>query len=202
MMGMSIPYLETGRTKQKSRTRQALIDAARSLIADGVTPTVEQAAEAAGISRTTAYRYFPNQRDLLIAAHPQIDDRSLLGSDPPADVRDRVERVIDAVIETTTENEAALRTMLRLALDPSTDRDALLLRQGRAIGWLTEAIEPLRGRMPKRDRERLVLAIRSAVGIEAMVWLCDVAGLDRDEAGDVMRWSGRALLDAALARTS
>ena len=44
MMGMSIPYEATGRTQQKLRTRRALIDAARALIAGGATPTVEEAA--------------------------------------------------------------------------------------------------------------------------------------------------------------
>ena len=60
-MCMSIPYELTGRSPQKARTRAALVAAARLLLARGVTPTVEQAAEAAVISRTTAYRYFPNQ---------------------------------------------------------------------------------------------------------------------------------------------
>ena len=80
---MSIPYELTGRTKQKARTRAALIAATRDLLAQGVTPTVEQAAESASISRTTAYRYFPNQRALLVAAHPEIETRSLLGPNPP-----------------------------------------------------------------------------------------------------------------------
>ena len=53
------PYESTGRTAQKNRTRKALIDAARALIVSGITPTVEDAAAAASISRTTAYRYFP-----------------------------------------------------------------------------------------------------------------------------------------------
>jgi hypothetical protein len=55
-MGMSIPYEATGRTQQKVRTRNALIQAARELLGTGVTPTVEQAADAARVSRTTAYR--------------------------------------------------------------------------------------------------------------------------------------------------
>ena len=41
--------------------------------------------------------------------------------------------------------------------------------------------------MPEADLRRLVLAIRSAIGIEALVWLTDVAGLSRDDAVDLMR---------------
>ena len=53
--------------------------------------------------------------------------------------------------------------------------------------------------MSDADVHRLAVAIRSATGIEALVWLTDVAGLSRDDAGALMRWSARALLDAALA---
>ena len=74
---MSTPYEAGGRSAQKARTRDALIAAARDLVAAGVTPTVEEAAEAASISRTTAYRYFPSQRALLLAAHPEMAATSI-----------------------------------------------------------------------------------------------------------------------------
>lgn len=52
--------------------------------------------------------------------------------------------------------------------------------------------------MPAADIHRLAIAIRSAIGIEALVWLTDVAGLSRADAIDLMRWSARAILAAAL----
>lgn len=163
-------------------------------------PTVEQAADVAGVSRATAYRYFPNQRDMLVAAHPEIEARSLLGADPPDDVRARLDRVVDELTRMLIENEPGLRTMLRLSLESDgSHRERLLLRQGRAIGWLEEALQPLRVNMPKADVRRLVYAIRCAVGIEALVWLCDVAGLSRKDAVELMRWSARGLLRAAVA---
>ena len=82
-MSMSISYEATGRTTQKARTRPALIDAARRLLAAGRTPSVEDAAEAAAVSRATAYRYFPNRRALLVAAHPEVEATDLLGEDAP-----------------------------------------------------------------------------------------------------------------------
>src|SRR3954469_5072200 len=85
MMVMPVPYESTGRTRQKTRTRQALVDAAQELLRTGSTPQVEDAAGHAGISRTTAYRYFPNQRSLLVAAQPQIAPDGLLPADAPTD---------------------------------------------------------------------------------------------------------------------
>ena len=196
-------YESTGRTAQKMRTRKALIDAARTLIVSGVTPTVEDAAAAASISRTTAYRYFPNQRDLLVAAYPEIELRSLLGDQPPDTVEARLNAVVGEYLRQTIDNEAALRAALRLSLDPQeTHSEKLLMRQGRVIIWLKDALEPLRGRLSEQAVERLVYAIRAAAGIEALIWLCDIAGLSREEAKDLMMWSARALLRSALAETS
>ncbi len=203
MMRMSIPYELAGRTQQKHRTRNALIAAARALVAEGVTPTVEEAAAAASISRTTAYRYFPNQGALLVASHPETEARSLLPEDAPEDPAQRLDVVIDAFSRLIVDTEPQQRTMLRLSLEAdSTQRAPLLLRQGRAIGWIEEALSPLRSQMSGPELRRLVLAIRSAAGIEALVWLTDVAGLSRKQAVKVMRWSAGALLRSALADTA
>ena len=201
MMSMSIPYELNGRIGQKRRTRDALVAAARALVATGAMPTVEAAAEAASISRTTAYRYFPNQRALLVAAHPETGAASLLPVDPPGDAATRLDLVIDAFTRSTLDNEAQQRTMLRLSLEASpVERAQLPLRQGRGIKWIEEALMPLRDGMSEADVHRLTLAIRSATGIEALVWLTDVAGLSRHEARELMRWSASALLQSANAQ--
>jgi AcrR family transcriptional regulator len=199
-MRMSIPYERTGRTQQKARTRDALIAATRTLLAQGTTPTVEQAAAAAHISRTTAYRYFPNQRALLAATYPLIEMPSLLPDPAPADPVARLAAVAHRQTELVLELEPELRAQLRLALeaDPA-DRDRLPLRRGRRISWVEEALAPLDGRLPDHQLRRLVHAIGAVVGIEALVWLTDVAGLPRQQAVEVMRWSARTLLQAALA---
>ena len=197
---MSIPYELDGRVGQKRRTRDALITAARELVAKGEAPTVERAAAAASIARATAYRYFPNQRALLVAAHPETGATSLLPDDPPTDAATRLDLVIDTFIRSLLDNEAQQRTMLRLSLEAGpAERAQLPLRQGRGIKWIEEALDPLRSEMSEPDVHRLTLAIRSATGIEALAWLTDVAGLSRDDAGHLMRWSARALLRSAVA---
>lgn len=190
-------YEQTGRTRQKARTRAALVAASRELLAEGVAPTVEQAAERAHISRTTAYRYFTNQRELLVAGYPELELPSLLGPDAPSDPAERLELMMDSFVAQTLQNEPQLRAMLRLSLDPTPpDAAALPLRQGRGIGWVEDALGDA---LPKRDRHRLALAIRAVLGIEPLVWLTDVAGVSREDAVDLMRDSARALLRDALA---
>jgi AcrR family transcriptional regulator len=197
---VSTPYLETGRTAQKQRTRDALVNAARQLIADGAAPSVDAAAVAAGVARATAYRYFPSQLALLGAAHPETAARSLLPNHAPADdVAQRLDLVVAAFTRLIADTDAQQRAMLRLSLEATTGEPCELpLRQGRAITWIAEALEPLRGELSDAQLKRLVLAIRSAIGIEARVWLIDVAGLSPQDALRTMRWSARAMLQAAV----
>jgi AcrR family transcriptional regulator len=197
-MSMSIPYVETGRTRQKARTRQALIDAARELLDHGSAPAVEEAAEVAGVSRATAYRYFPNRHALVAAAYPEITVQTLLPEDAPPDAAARLDIVIRFMGRMIVDSEAAYRAMLRMSLEEDVRREDLVLRRGRGIAWLEDALAPAKRAMAEGDFHRLVLAIRSASGIEAFVWLTDVAGLSRRKALDVMAWSARALLAATL----
>jgi AcrR family transcriptional regulator len=194
---MSVPYQETGRVQQKTRTLEALVAATRTLLGSGVTPTVEEVAVEARVSRTTAYRYFPTQRALLLAAYPEAGKKSLLGDDPPIDVAARFEIVFAEMARQVTENEVPLRAMLKLSLEPSTDGDQPLLRRGRRRRWLADALAPLRDGMTDDDFDRLVLAIAATTGIEAFVWLTDIARLTTAEALAIMRFTAQTLLDAA-----
>jgi AcrR family transcriptional regulator len=197
---MSTPYEFAGRTRQKQRTREALVAAARDLVAQGGTvPSIEAAAEAASVSRTTAYRYFPSQQALLLAAHPEISVSTLVPDDAGDDPQARLLGAVEAFIKIIVDTENQQRTMLRLSLDPATSGESLPLRKGRAIAWFEEALAPLRGQLTDVEIHRLALTVRSAVGIESLVWLIDIAGLTRAEAAERMLWSARALFRQALA---
>lgn len=192
MRAVSTSYVESGRVRQKQRTREQLLHAARELIASGDTPRVEEVAEAAGISRTTAYRYFPSQTELLAAAFPETATASLLPDPAPADVAERVAAVVSEVVDTVARTEPQQRAMLRLSL--GAEPHELPLRQGRVIGWLSEALEPLRPDVGDEGVLRLAQAIRSACGIESRVWLVDIAGLDADTIRSMQLWIAEALL--------
>jgi AcrR family transcriptional regulator len=198
-MGRSTSYELQGRTKQKARTREALLAATRGLLAEGVSPTVEEAAERAQMSASTAYRYFPNRRALLLATYPEIAAESLLGPDPPTDPVERLELVTERIGRMLIDNEPELRTALRLSLESHDDPEALVLRRGRAIGWIEEALEPLRPKLGATGLRRLAVSIRATLGVEPLVWLTDIAGLSSEEAVEIMRSSARTLLRAALA---
>jgi AcrR family transcriptional regulator len=193
-------YAATGRTRQKARTRAALMEAARAFLDRGEVPTVEQTADRAGISRTTAYRYFPNRRALIVAMFPEVDRDSLLPDPAPEGPTERLEILSERFTRQLLEHEPELRAQLRLSLEErASDKEELVFRKGRAITWISEALEPLRRTMSEEKVHRLVLAIRATMGIEALVWLTDVAGVSRAEAVGIMRLSARRLVTAAMA---
>jgi AcrR family transcriptional regulator len=194
---MSTDYLASGRTRQKQRTRDQLIAAARELITAGETPRVEDVAEAAGISRPTAYRYFASQTELLAAAHPETAATSALPDPPPAALDERVAAVAAFVIGLVRESEPQQRAMLRLSLGDVPHE--LPLRQGRVIPWFIEALAPMAESIGNEGVHRLALALRAACGIETRVWLTDVAGLAPAEVSALQQWMVDALARQALA---
>jgi AcrR family transcriptional regulator len=181
-----------GRETQKARTR-ALIAAA----AAGLTqPTVEQAADAAGVSRATAYRYFPTQEALSVELESEDVWREVeaLVADPQtADVGARLDRIIDAVVRTVYAEERHIRTALRVYHDIWLRDPDSPVRKGRRMGWIDRTIAPL----PAEVRESLRLALALAIGPDPVTMLKDVAGLDAEQTRRVLKSAARSMLHAA-----
>jgi AcrR family transcriptional regulator len=199
-----------GRINQKRRTRAAVVEATRELLQQGKTPSIAEAADAARVSRATAYRYFPTQEYLLSEAaleSAKIDINHLLERAAPSDdPAVRLDTVIQALQQVTIENEAAFRTLLQLSLQSPTNgeqkREATeeRLRGGRRIGWIEEALAPLASSFEEHPAtfRRLVAALSLCMGIEALIVLQDVCGLEAAQAVDVSRWVAQTLLQAGL----
>ncbi len=104
---------------------------------------------------------------------------SMLPPDPPSDPAGRFDAVVANFSAMILDTEAQQRTMLRLSLEPDrgrTRRAATASGAGRSPGSPrpSTASAPI---CPTRSFDQLVLAIRATVGIEAIVWLVDIAGL-------------------------
>jgi AcrR family transcriptional regulator len=185
-----------------------LNEAARELLRTGGPLTVQAAADLAGVSRATAYRYFPNNDSVLVhATMPLVDSASSPlqppALDPPDDQAPRglpgqASDLVRRMGEWAFDHEHELRTFMRLSLGPpgadrpdrgaSTNRDA----------WIATLLEGLPDHVPEQARDRLSIALTPLFGADAVIWSTDIARVDRGTALDVMAWMAAALVQATL----
>jgi AcrR family transcriptional regulator len=193
-----------GRINQKQRTRQALVDAATALAANGRPLTIADVAEAARVSVATAYRYFSNPNDLVLEAAVARSPASEIMADLPDDPADRIDEVVRRLAEIQFGDEALWRAMLRADLErwaheAVLDPEARVPARGtNRLDMVEEALAPLAEQLPPELHRRLIMATMLVCGMEALVAARDACGLEPDEATKVMRWAARALLQVAL----
>jgi len=193
----------TGRANQKRRTRKDLLHAAAQLMKQGRTPGLDEVAEAALVSRATAYRYFPSTEALLAEASLDVvtpDAAALFANNAAADPSVRVEKVDAALQDMMLANEPALRLMLANSLQRAARGEVegeTPLRQNRRTPLIEAALEPARRQFKPASYDLLAKALALIVGTEAMVVFKDVLQLDDAEARRVKRWAIRALVEAA-----
>jgi AcrR family transcriptional regulator len=200
--------LTGGRTKQKQRTRAALLDAAAELARRGVSPSIAQVADAANISHATAYRYFPNTQSLWTDVAVGRTSVEHITADLPDDVGDRVELVIRRITHMQFADEALWREALRASQDrwlAQQDLDAaeqVPVRGTNRLKSLTIAVAPLQNRMDAAALERLTQALMFLCGVEAVVVARDALDVDEVAAADVMCWSARSLIRTAVEQSA
>ncbi len=186
------------RHRQKNRTRKALLNAAAELVRQGREPTVAEVAEVGEVSRATAYRYFPTQESLLaemrmfaLEGPVEVFDRVALGTGDPVE---RVGVLARQVSEWAFQNEMALRTWMRLSLDPQTR----VRRPGHRVRWIAEALQPLQGTVDGAKLDRLSSALTMLLGIDPIIPLTDFAKLPPAEAVEVIEWAARTLVRSVI----
>jgi AcrR family transcriptional regulator len=190
------------RQQQKARTRRDLVAAALELLADGRTPTVSDVADAAEVSRRTAYRYFPSADQLiteaLLEGMRSGVERDIDGGSPNDGVAAGVDRLVNALHDLTVNNEHLLRQMIRFTIDRDQIEPGVPPRPSRRLEYVEQALAPLREQLVLSEYERLVHAMAVVIGIEARIVLRDICGLDDAQILEIERWSAHALLAAAL----
>jgi AcrR family transcriptional regulator len=187
-------------SNQNLRTRKDLLLAAGRLIKEGRKPTMDEVAEAALVSRATAYRYFPSLESLLVEA--PLDGavpgpEAVFESDTSSDPEERVDRAEAAMHQMTYQNEAQLRMMLASSLVHGNAGDAPA-RQNRRTPLIEAALAPARKRFSREAYENLRSALALVFGTESMVVFRDVVPISERNARKVKSWAIRALVRAAL----
>ncbi len=206
-MDVSEPDEQPGSSERgpKARTRKLMLETAIALMQGGQTPSVSAVAEAAEVSRATAYRYFPSQAALV---HAVVDEAlgPILGwASDSGEAGPRVADLIDSSMPRILEFEATFKAALKLSLEQWAERQAGTLgsepafKRGHRVDLLQQAIAPLRGTLPEPQFRRLAQALSLTYGLEVLIVLKDIWGLAFDETRDVALWAADALVRAAIA---
>ncbi|RUX28963.1 TetR/AcrR family transcriptional regulator [Mesorhizobium sp. M7A.F.Ca.US.011.01.1.1] len=191
----------------RARTKRLMLETATRLMQAGVTPSVSEVAEAAEVSRATAYRYFPSQSALVQAVVDEGLGPILTWQSTSADAERRVAELFDTAMPRIEAFEATFKAALKLSLDQWARRQAGTLggepafTRGHRIDLLKDAIAPLKGRLPPRDFKRLAQALSLIFGVEVLIVLKDIWGLDSRRTRAVAQWAAGALVRAAVAES-
>lgn len=197
--------MSQGRANQRLRTRKDLLEAANRLMREGKRPSFEEIAEAAMVSRATAYRYFPGLEALMFEAGLDVampTPEVFFEGDATFDPVTRLERLETALFRMIAENEVPMRMLLARSLQRSVAPDhdpAVPVRQNRRRGLIAAALEPARSEFADAEFDTLSKALVVLLGIEAEVVFKDVVRVDAQEAARIRRWMIRALVEAARA---
>lgn len=194
------PVAEKG---PRVRMRRHMLETAIGLMQGGLVPSVSDVAEAAAVSRATAYRYFPSQAAMLQAVVDEALGPVLDWSSDAAEPEQRVADLFAFAYPRLMSYEATHRAALSVALSQWARRQAGTLGgeprivRGNRKMLLREAAAPLRGRVSPRTFDKLAQSLSLIFGIEAIIVLRDIWNLDREQTQEVAVWAAEALVRAA-----
>ena len=196
-------------TTIKARTRRLLIDTAMSMYEQGTFPSITDVANAAQLSRATAYRYFPTQSALVSAMVDESLGPILAWQPTQPDARQRIAELLSFAYPRMLQHEGVLRAALHLSLqqwaaDRSNPNSEEKLVRGNRKRLLKLAVEPLEGKLSPEALQRVIYSFSLIYGSEVFMVLKDIWHLDEAGIQDVTQWMGKAILlqaetDARLA---
>ena len=194
----------------KERTRRVLLEGMKELLRRGAPLTVQALAEETGVSRATVYRYFPSNASVALNATMPLTDNPF---DDPSwsnrkdefqrlsklDVAARAGSLVRVMGEWAFDHERELRTVLALSLDVESATTGLA-RQGRTNRhrWISTLLADLPPEVNFNERERLAKSLTPLFGADAVVWVSDIAELDREQGLDLLQWMAISLVQATL----
>ncbi len=157
-----------------------MLETATRLMQAAATPSVSEVAEAAEVSRATAYRYFPSQAALVQAVVDEGLGPILTWRSASTDAAARVADLIDTSMPRIEAFEATFKAALKLSLDQWARGQAGTLGSEPAFARLAQALSLI-------------------FGVEVLIVLKDMWGLDGKDTLSVAQWAARSMVQAAIA---
>lgn len=190
----------------RKRTYILLVNTALELFEKGGMPSVSELAIEAGVSRATAYRYFPTQSD-LIAATVNASLGPILTWLPQSEkTEERIKELLAFALPRMFEHEGALRAALQVSLqqwaegrslnlDPKEKR----LERGNRKDILAMVTAPMKGEYPTELIDKVIKAFSVIYGSEIFLVLKDIWKQNDSEVIELTQWMAKAIINQAIA---
>lgn len=189
-------------TRVRARTMDKLMTTAMNMLENGKIPSITELACEAGVSRATAYRYFPTQSALISAIVSDVLAPMKAWKPKEKSVAERLESLLAFAYPQLERHEGALRAALRISLEQwaaqrsgegEADMGPPLIRGNRK--QLVELVaQPMKEKMPKAEWDRMKYAFSLIYGSEVFLVLKDIWGLESNQVLDVIQWMGKAIV--------
>ncbi len=200
------PESNSGRIRQKMRTRRALLQAAQKLLEAGKKLSIESVAEEAMVSRATAYRYYSSVEALTIEAviETQMPGKPrLLAGLEGKPVSEQVLRFQERWLDIMEEHEGSLRKFMSITLGDWTPESKERGTRGNRRLELFEELLSLPGDgVSESEIQHLKYALCIFTSLEALLVLKDACRLSSGESREIIRWASRILIQSVVSGRS
>lgn len=193
----------------RKRTYILLVTTALDLFEKGAMPSVSELAFEAGVSRATAYRYFPTQSDLITATVNASLGPILTWRPQSEKTNERIDELLRYAFPRMFEHEGVLRAALQVSLQQwASDRSSLQnvdipkvkrLQRGNRKDILSMVTTPMKGEYPQETIDKVIKAFSVIYGSEIFLVLKDIWMLDNQQVIEIAQWMAKAVINQAEA---
>lgn len=195
-------------TGVKKRTFEHLINTAINALDEGNELTITELADRTGISRSTAYRYFPTQSDLISAVVENSLGPIFTWQSNKENVEDRINEFLSFAFPQMLKHEGALRAALRISLQQwATERSSLSplsekFIRGNRKEILSTLLKPLKSELPDNIYDKVIHALSIIYGSEIFLVLKDIWEFDNQQVISLSQWVAKAIINQAKQEAS
>lgn len=196
-------------TQLKKRKYKVLIQHALRMFEEGAFPSVTELAIAAGISRATAYRYFPTQSALISTVVDEILKPIIDWRPEQITAEERVEELLKFAYPQMLNHEGALRAALLLSLQQWAEKRSQetnakpgfvineKLIRGHRKQTLLMVTEPLKEQLSPELLEKVIHSLSLVYGSEVFMVFKDIWQMENHEVQSITQWMAKAILNQA-----
>ena len=190
----------------RKRTYVLLVTTALDLFEKGAMPSVSELALEAGVSRATAYRYFPTQTDLITAVVNESLGPILTWRPQSVKTEERIYELLTYAFPRMFEHEGVLRAALQASLQqwaqgrstPLSIKDKRLER-GNRKDILTMVTSPMKSEFPQEIIDKVIRAFSVIYGSEIFLVLKDIWKMEDSQVTELAQWMAKAIMNQAVA---